>query len=117
MSSLQELAHFKEFYRSLNVLQAKDLYEFGKNAGVAGRGDEFFRAIMPTVQSIGKVPFECRAVFHPKNTCSGYMKDRLLRGLSNGLKISAISCLLPTLMRSRKELLAMSPKKRLKKLL
>ena len=59
---------------------------------------------MPTIMTMGRLPYSCRDVFHPGKTCKAYALEKVIRSTLNSLKITLIASLIPQIIKKRKHL-------------
>jgi len=109
-TATHNLDWFETFYGGLKSLQHRKLV-FNQAPEVKQR---FLGAIMPTIISLGREPYNCTTVCHPGLSCRAYIVNKLIRAFVNGLKICLLAQLIPAIIRGRKQLFTKDVKKSLK---
>ena len=95
-----DLKWFEDFYLGLNSLQHKHLITKQPHEWKV----RYMQVIMPTIMTVGRLPYSCRDVFHPGKTCSQYFLDKIIRSTINCAKITFIASLIPQIIKKRKKL-------------
>ena len=95
-----DLQWFEKFYLSLKGLQHKDLIRKLEPDAKAS----YLKAIMPSIMTVGRLPYSCHDVYHPGKSCRAYFLDKIIRSTLNCLKITLIASLLPQIIKKRKHL-------------
>ena len=85
------LAAFEQLYGSLKTLQHREV--------IFGSKDKLrhLEAIYPLVSGMGKLPYSCRSIIHPSQTCGQYFIQKLAGSAVKGLQLCFLTLLVPSL--------------------
>ena len=107
-----DLKWFEDFYSKLEQSQHKEQWQNLK----PDLKQSFFQKIMPTVMTVGRIPYSCEGVTHPGYSCKAFFVEKFTRCAINCMKISLLASLIPQIWRKRKQLFSGPMQKRLKTL-
>ena len=91
---------FEKFYLDLKTLQYPHLISKLEPEVKAS----YLKTIMPTIMTVGRLPYSCRNVYHPGKSCNAYALEKVIRSTMNSLKITLIASLIPQIVKKRKHL-------------